>query len=183
MFQTEIIEKCKQNNRLAQMQLYNQYCNGMYIVANRFVKDAAEAEDVVQEAFIKAFTKLHQYKAEVTFGAWLKRIVINKSIDFLKSKKQYLIALDEVHLKIVDIPNDDKWLVDDAITIDEVKSAINSLPDKYKYVVMLYLIEGYDHQEISGILKISEVASRTQLSRGKQKLQDLLKLKKNGTRY
>ena len=183
MFQTEIIEKCKQNNRLAQMQLYNQYCNGMYIVANRFVKDAAEAEDVVQEAFNKAVTKLHQYKAEVTFGAWLKRIVINKSIDFLKSKKQHLIALEEVHLKVVDIPNDDKWLVDDAITISEVKSAINSLPDKYKYVVMLYLIEGYDHQEISEILNISEVASRTQLSRGKQNLQDLLNLKKNGSRY
>ena len=183
MFQIEIIEKCKQNNRLAQMQLYNQYCNGMYIVANRFVKDTAEAEDVVQEAFIKAFTKLHQYKAEVTFGAWLKRIVINKSIDFLKSKKQQLVALEDVHLKVVDTSNDDKWLVDDAITINEVKSAINTLPDKYKYVLMLYLIEGYDHQEISEILNISEVASRTQLSRGKQKLQDLLKLKKNGTRY
>ncbi len=183
MFQIEIIEKCKQNNRLAQMQLYNQYCNGMYIVANRFVKDTAEAEDVVQEAFIKAFTKLHQYKAEVTFGAWLKRIVINKSIDFLKSKKQQLVALEDVHLKVVDTSNDDKWLVDDAITINEVKSAINTLPDKYKYVLMLYLIEGYDHQEISEVLNISEVASRTQLSRGKQKLQDLLKLEKNGTRY
>ena len=99
VFQTEIIEKCKQNNRLAQMQLYDQYCNGMYIVANRFVKDTAEAEDIVQDAFIKAFTKLHQYKAEVTFGAWLKRIVINKSIDFLKSKKQQLVALEDVHLK------------------------------------------------------------------------------------
>lgn len=183
MFQTEIIEKCKQNNRLAQMQLYNQYCNGMYIVANRFVKNTAEAEDVVQEAFIKAFSKLHQYKAEVTFGAWLKRIVINKSIDFLKSKKQHLVALEDVHLKVVDTPNDDKWLVDDAITISEVKSAINTLSDKYKYVVMLYLIEGYDHQEISEILNISQVASRTQLSRGKQKLQDLLKHEKNGTRY
>lgn len=183
VFQTEIIEKCKQNNRLAQMQLYDQYCNGMYIVANRFVKDTAEAEDIVQDAFIKAFTKLHQYKAEVTFGAWLKRIVINKSIDFLKSKKQQLVALEDVHLKVVDTVNDDKWLVDDAITINEVKSAINTLPDKYKYVVMLYLIEGYDHQEISDILNISEVASRTQLSRGKQKLQDLLKLEKNGTRY
>jgi RNA polymerase sigma-70 factor (ECF subfamily) len=155
----------------------------MYIVANRFVKDTAEAEDIVQDAFIKAFTKLHQYKAEVTFGAWLKRIVINKSIDFLKSKKQQLVALEDVHLKVVDTVNDDKWLVDDAITINEVKSAINTLPDKYKYVVMLYLIEGYDHQEISDILNISEVASRTQLSRGKQKLQDLLKLEKNGTRY
>ena len=183
VFQTEIIEKCKQNNRLAQMQLYNQYCNGMYIVANRFVKDAAEAEDVVQEAFIKAFAKLHQYKAEVTFGAWLKRIVVNKSIDYLKSKKQQVIALEEVHLKVIDTPNDDKWLVDDAITITEVKNAINTLPEKYRYVVTLFLLEGYDHQEISEILKISQVASRTQLSRGKQKLQELLKHKKDGTRY
>lgn len=183
MFQTEIIEKCKQNNRLAQMQLYNQYCNGMYIVANRFVKDAAEAEDVVQEAFIKAFAKLHQYKAEVTFGAWLKRIVVNKSIDYLKSKKQQVVALEEVHLKVIDTSNDDKWLVDDDTTITEVKNAINTLPEKYRYVVTLFLMEGYDHQEISEILSISQVASRTQLSRGKQKLQELLKHKKDGTRY
>ncbi|WP_452232625.1 RNA polymerase sigma factor [Lacinutrix sp. MEBiC02595] len=183
MFQTEIIEKCKQNNRLAQMQLYNQYCNGMYIVANRFVKDAAEAEDVVQEAFIKAFEKLHQYKAEVTFGAWLKRIVVNKSIDYLKSKKQQVVALEEVHLKVIDTPNDDNWLVDDGITIVEVKNAISTLPEKYKYVITLFLLEGYDHQEISEILDISQVASRTQLSRGKQKLQELLKHKKDGTRY
>ncbi len=183
MFKVDIIEQCKQNNRKAQLQLYNQYCNGMYIVANRFVKDAQDAEDVVQEAFIKAFTRLHQFKADVTFGAWLKRIVVNKSIDFLKSKKQRLVELDEVHLKVIDTENDDKWLVDDAITLEDVKSAINKLPDKYQYVVMLYLIEGYDHQEISEILDISEVASRTQLSRGKAKLQDLLILKKNGTRY
>ncbi|WNH12120.1 RNA polymerase sigma factor [Thalassobellus suaedae] len=182
MFQVDIIEKCKQNNRKAQVQLYNQYCDGMYVVAKRFLKNTHDAEDVVQEAFIKAFTKLHQYKAEVTFGAWLKRIVVNKSIDFLKSKKQ-LIELEEVHLKVIDIESDDKWLVDDAITINEAKSAIDKLPEKYQYVVMLYLIEGYDHQEISEILNISEVASRTQLSRGKTKLQELLKLKKNGTRY
>ncbi|QRM87825.1 sigma-70 family RNA polymerase sigma factor [Lacinutrix sp. WUR7] len=183
MFQTEIIEKCKQNNRLAQMQLYNQYCNGMYIVANRFVKDAAEAEDVVQEAFIKAFAKLHQYKAEVTFGAWLKRIVVNKSIDYLKSKKQQVVALEEVHLKVIDTANDDKWLVDDTTTVTEVKNAIDTLPEKYKYVITLFLLEGYDHQEISEILNISQVASRTQLSRGKQKLQELLKHRKDGTRY
>jgi RNA polymerase sigma-70 factor (ECF subfamily) len=183
MFQVDIIEKCKQNNRKAQLQLYNQYCDGMYIVAKRFLKDTADAEDVVQEAFIKAFTKLHQYQSEVTFGAWLKRIVVNKSIDFLKSKKQELVDLEEVHLKVIDTTIDDKWLVDDAITLDEVKIAIDKLPEKYQYVVMLYLIEGYDHQEISEILNISEVASRTQLSRGKVKLQELLTLKKNGTRY
>lgn len=183
MFQVDIIEQCKQNNRKAQLQIYNQYCNGMYIVAKRFLNDTADAEDVVQEAFIKAFSKLDQYKAEVTFGAWLKRIVINKSIDFLKSKKQHLVELDEVHLKIVDTTNDDKWFVDDTITLNSVKEAIKKLPETYQYVVMLYLIEGYDHQEISEILKITEVASRTQLSRGRVKLQELLKLKKNDTRY
>ena len=178
----DIVEKCKQNDRKAQLQLYNQYCDGMFTVAMRFVKDTMEAEDVVQEAFIKAFSKLHQYKAEVTFGAWLKRIVINKSIDLLKSKKQ-MLELDEVHLKVIDNNYEDEWLVDDAITLDEVKQAIQKLPDKYQYVVMLFLIEGYDHQEIAKILNITEVASRTQLSRGKTKLRELLTVEQNGTRY
>ncbi|MCB0447867.1 MAG: RNA polymerase sigma factor [Gelidibacter sp.] len=181
MFQIDIIEKCKQHNRKAQLQLYNQYCDGMYVVANRFVKNSMEAEDIVQEAFIKAFSKLHQYKGEVTFGAWLKRIVINKSIDVLKSKKQHLLDLEEVHLNVVDTADDD-WLVDDLITIDEVKNAIEQLPEKYKYVVMLYLIEGYDHQEIAQILDITEVASRTPLSRGKAKLQEQLIPLRHGTR-
>ncbi|WP_296381327.1 RNA polymerase sigma factor [Winogradskyella sp.] len=181
-FQIHIVEKCKQNDRQAQMELYNQYCNGMLIVALRFVKDTMEAEDIVQEAFIKAFSKLEQYKAEVSFGAWLKRIVINRCIDVLKSKRQRLIELEEHHLNVVDADYENEWLVDDEITIDEVKLAMERLPEKYRYVVMLYLVEGYDHQEISEILNISEVASRTQLSRGKQKLQNELKLKINGTR-
>ncbi|WP_430466493.1 RNA polymerase sigma factor [Winogradskyella ouciana] len=164
------------------MQLYNQYCDGMLIVALRFVKDTMEAEDIVQEAFIKAFSKLDQYRAEVTFGAWLKRIVINRCIDVLKSKRQRLIELEEHHLKVIDDDYESEWLVDDSITIDEVKAAIEQLPEKYRYVVKLYLVEGYDHQEISEILNITEVASRTQLSRGKQKLQLALKTEKNGTR-
>lgn len=183
MFQSNIVEQCKQNNRKAQLQLYNQYCNGMYSVAKRFVKHDAEAEDVVQDAFIKAFTKLHQYNAEVTFGAWLKRIVVNTSIDALKSKKQRLVDLEDVHLKVVDTSDDDKWLVDDAVSMDEIKKAINQLSDKYRYVVMLFLIEGYDHQEISEILNITEVASRTQLYRGKLQLQNMLKEIKDGTGY
>jgi len=179
MFQVDIVEKCRQNDRKAQLKLYNQYCNGMLIIAQRFVKNTMEAEDVVQESFIKAFAKLEQYKAEVTFGAWLKRIVINKSIDALKYNKQRLVDLEDVQLKVVD--EDDDWNVDSTLTIDEVKVAIQKLPEKYKYVVMLYLIEGYDHQEISEILNISEVASRTQLSRGKTKLKELLNLDNNGT--
>lgn len=182
-FQIHIVEKCKQNDRQAQMQLYNQYCNGMLIVALRFVKDTMEAEDIVQEAFIKAFSKLEQYKAEVSFGAWLKRIVINRCIDVLKSKRQRLVELEEYHLNDIEDSDENDWEIEDGITIEEVKIAIEALPEKYKFVVMLYLMEGYDHQEISEILNISEVASRTQLSRGKQKLKFALKKEKNGTKY
>lgn len=182
MLQSNIIEKCRQNNRIAQLQLYKQYCDAMYIVALRFMKDSMEAEDIVQEAFIKAFSKLDQFKAEVTFGAWLKRIVINNCIDCLKSKKQYWLELDEVHLKVIDSNYENEWLVEDTITAEDVRDAILKLPDKYQYVLMLYLIEGYDHQEISEILNISEIASRTQLSRGKSKLKALLTPLKNGTR-
>ena len=155
----------------------------MLLVALRFVNDTMEAEDIVQEAFIKAFSKLEQYKAEVSFGAWLKRIVINRCIDVLKSKRQRLVELEDYHINVIEENHENEWTVEDHILLETVKLAIEALPEKYKYVVMLYLMEGYDHQEISEILNISEVASRTQLSRGKQKLQLALKSERNGTRY
>ena len=155
----------------------------MLLVALRFVNDTMEAEDIVQEAFIKAFSKLEQYKAEVSFGAWLKRIVINRCIDVLKFKRQRLVELEDYHINVIEENHENEWTVEDHISLKTVKLAIEALPEKYKYVVMLYLMEGYDHQEISEILNISEVASRTQLSRGKQKLQLALKSERNGTRY
>lgn len=165
------------------MQLYNQYCHGMLAVALRFVNNTMEAEDIVQEAFIKAFSKLGQYKAEVSFGAWLKRIVINLCIDVLKSKHTRLVELETYHLNVVEDKDDNQWTVKHDITLNDVKLAIEALPEKYRLVVMLYLIEGYDHSEIAEILNISEVASRTQLLRGKQKLKIALKRNKNGTEY
>nr|WP_299107580.1 sigma-70 family RNA polymerase sigma factor [uncultured Winogradskyella sp.] len=165
------------------MQLYNQYCNGMLVVASRYVNNTMEAEDIVQDAFIKAFSKLEQYKAEVSFGAWLKRIVINRCIDVLKSKHQRLVELEDFHLNVIADKNDSDWQVETDVTIEDVNFEIEKLPEKYKYVVLLYLVEGYDHQEISEILHITEVASRTQLSRGKQKLKSALKLKRNEARY
>ncbi|MBD0779179.1 RNA polymerase sigma factor [Maribacter sp. ANRC-HE7] len=179
MFHIDVVEQCKANDRKAQMQLYKQYCEGMFCVAMRYVQNTNDAEDVIQEAFIKAFQKIHQFKGEVTFGAWLKRIVINKSIDFLKTKKQHLVALDENYLKITD---DNDWTVDNGITIDRVKSAIGKLPDKYRYVVMMFLIEGYDHREIAQVLKLTETTSRTRLLRGKSYLKELLMEKNYGTR-
>ncbi|KSA14563.1 RNA polymerase sigma factor [Maribacter dokdonensis] len=178
MFQSNVVEKCKANDRAAQLQLYRKYCDGMFVVANRFVKNADDAEDVLQESFIKAFQKIHQYKGEVTFGAWLKRIVVNKSIDFLKSKKDK-VSIDEQDMQVV--AEDDNWNVSAVISIDEVRLAIDQLQEKYKYVLLMFLVEGYDHQEIAEVLNISSSACRTRLSRGKNQLKELLKEKNYGT--
>ncbi len=172
MFQIDLVSKCKQNDRKAQLALYKKYCDGMFCVAMRFLKNEDDAEDVLQESFIKAFEKIHQFKGEVTFGAWLKKIVVNRSIDFLKVQKEKLIALDETYMQIAE---DDDWSVDEKRTIDQVSTAIESLPDKYRYVIQLYLVEGYDHAEISEILGITGSNCRTRLLRGKGYLRQLLK--------
>ncbi|WP_350292307.1 RNA polymerase sigma factor [uncultured Croceitalea sp.] len=177
--QLELVEQCKLNDRMAQMKLYKQYCDGMFCVAMRFLKNSDDAEDVLQESFIKAFQRIHQFKGEVTFGAWLKRIVVNGSIDFLKSKHQKTIELDESYMHIAD---DENWDVSEGVNVEEVKKRIEELPEKYKYVVQLFLVEGYDHKEISEILGISETASRTRLLRGKNYLKESLSELKYGTR-
>ena len=174
----ELVEQCKVNDRNAQMQLYRKYCDGMFSVAMRFLRNEDDAEDVLQESFIKAFQRIDQYKGEVTFGAWLKRIVVNGCIDFLKSQKQRLVTLDETYMHISE---EDQWDVKEDIDLDEVKEAIAALPAKYSYVVQLYLVEGYDHSEIAEILTISETASRTRLLRGKAKLKDVLNEMNYGT--
>ncbi len=180
MLNTDIIEQCKRNDRKAQLQLYNKYAQGMYRVAFRFLKNTFEAEEAMQEGFINAFAKLHQFTGEVTFGAWLKRIVINKSLDMIKAKKAFTVSLrEELVGNLVEDRED--WSVDDDLTIDQVKAKIEVLPDTYKYPLLLFLIEGYDHQEISEILGISTVASRTAVHRGKKKLQQQLKSKHYGT--
>lgn len=178
-FQTDLIEQCKANNRKAQMELYEKYCDGMYCVVMRFLRNSDDAEDVLQESFIKAFAKINQYKGEVTFGAWLKKIVVNKCIDFLKAKRNEHVPLEEYLIPVIE---DDDWQIQSAITIEEVRAAINELSDKYKYVLMLYLIEGYDHSEIAQILDIPETTSRTQMSRGKCMLKENLLKKKDGAK-
>lgn len=174
----ELIKKCKANDRKAQMMLYRKYCDGMFCVAMRFVKNEDDAEDILQDAFIKAFQRLDQFSGEVTFGAWLKRIVVNRSIDFLKAQHQKTIELDEGYMHIEE---EDNWNVGQEVDLEEIKKLISALPEKYKYVVQLFLIEGYDHSEISEILEITETASRTRLLRAKTKLKEELKALNYGT--
>tara|TARA_R110002050_G_scaffold267266_2_gene408856 strand:- start:3501 stop:4163 length:663 start_codon:yes stop_codon:yes gene_type:complete len=178
-FQTDLIEQCKANNRKAQLKLYEKYCDGMFCVVMRFLRNSDDAEDVLQESFIKAFQKINQYKGEVTFGAWLKKIVVNKSIDFLKAKRNVHVPLEENLLHVVE---DDNWQIDVKISIDEVRSVIETLSENYKYVLMLFLIEGYDHSEIAQILHIPETTCRTRLMRGKSYLKEKLIKNKYETR-
>ena len=137
-----------------------------------------DAEDTVQDSFVEAFKNLGNFRYESTFGSWLKRIVINKSIDFLKSKQQKMVELDESYMRL---ETDDDWTIEEHITLDEVKLAIEQLPEKYKYVVMMFLVEGFDHNEISKVLNITGSACRTRLLRGKTQLKELLKNKGYGT--
>jgi RNA polymerase sigma factor (sigma-70 family) len=133
------------------------------------VGNEIEAEDVMQEAFLKAFTKIDTYEGKVSFGAWLKKIVINRSLDELKKRKVKLVELNEK------IPDEEPVSLNiSEIQMDKLKNAIQQLPDGYRVVLSLYLLEGYDHEEIAQILEISNSSSRTQFLRAKLKLRQAL---------
>nr|WP_321485771.1 sigma-70 family RNA polymerase sigma factor [uncultured Draconibacterium sp.] len=166
----EVIDQCKEGSQKAQFQLYKLYYKAMFSVSLRIVNDQMEAEDVMQEAFLSAFKKIETYKGEVSFGAWLKRIVVNRSLDYLKKRKVQFEEVNERTTQIAESHVDTREL--DARVL---KQAIRELSDGYRVVLSLYLIEGYDHDEISQILGISNSASRTQLLRAKNKLRDILK--------
>ena len=177
--QTFLLQQCRENNPKAQMQLYRQYAEGMFRVAVRFVHDPADAEDIVQESFIKAFDRLHQFEGQVSFGAWLKRIVVNRSLDWIRARKE--VVQDWEVDEVVDLDQKNDWEVESPVSLEEVKQAIMKLPDKYREVVTLYLVEGYDHEEISEILHIQPANSRARLARGRQRLKKMLENKCYGT--
>jgi len=164
----KLIEACKKGDSKAQLEVYKNYYKAMYNVALRIINDTAEAEDVMQESFLSAFQKLETFKGEVTFGAWLKKIVVNRSLDVIKTRKA-LISLESV----AELPDDrgsESYLEYKDLNIELVKQAIQALPDGYRVVLSLYLIEGYDHDEISEILGITNATSRTQYHRARKQL-------------
>lgn len=154
------------------MQLYKAYYKAMYNAALRILKDSFEAEDIMQESFLTAFTKLDTFKGEVTFGAWLKRIVINKSLTQLKRNNKY----EEVKLEVVSAnkQTDDETVDYTNLNPKSVLNALESLKDNYRIVLTLNLIEGYDYEEISQILNYTNENVRTTVSRAKKKLKQVL---------
>ena len=172
----ELIESCKAGSRSAQFKIYKLYYKAMYNTSLRIVNDTAEAEDIMQESFLEAFRHLDSYTGEGTFGSWLKKIVINKSLDALRKNKES-ISIEEESLDFPEIIEENRE-EEIQYQVAEVKEAITKLPEEYRIVLSLFLLEGYDHEEISEILNISNNSSRTRFVRAKQKLQKILKEKK-----
>jgi len=168
-----LVEACEKGDRKAQFELYRLYNAAMYNTTLRIVRDPDDAEDVMQEAFLKAFLKIGTYRGEVSFGAWLKRIVVNKSLDFLRLRKER-ISLEDLS-EVEEIPEDTPCFIEVAYSAAEIKEAVYALPEGYRIVLSLILLEGYDHEEVSEILQISNATSRTQYHRAKKKLVELLK--------
>jgi RNA polymerase sigma-70 factor (ECF subfamily) len=146
----------------------------MYNTSLRIVNDTAEAEDVMQESFLQAFQRIDSYRGDATFGSWLKRIVVNRSLDALKRNRADY-SLDELEHEAVeaDLEEEDYMMVLSS-KVEIIHKSIHKLPDNYRVVLSLYLLEGYDHEEIAQILGISENLSRIRYYRARKKLLEYL---------
>jgi RNA polymerase sigma factor (sigma-70 family) len=169
----DIIERSKKGNRQAQYQLYKMYARAMFNICYRMMNDRSDAEDMLQESFSEAFRRLDTFRHESTFGAWLKMIVINRCINEIKRKKAQLEFFDDMS------PFEEEADLTDGqesgLSPDKIRKAMEELPKGSRMIFSLYLLEGYDHQEISQILNISESNSKTQYMRAKQRIKELLK--------
>jgi len=171
-----LVVECKQGSKKACYELYRLYSKAMLNVAFRVVGNIADAEDILQEAFLDAFNKVKDFRQETTFGVWLKQIVVNKGVNLLRKRKIEWAELEDGLLENVadETDEDDE---DIQYKVAQVKEAMKELPEGYRLVLSLYLLEGYDHEEIGQILNIAENTSRTQFLRAKRKLLELLKIK------
>lgn len=163
-----LVEECRKGNRKAQFKLYNQYSKAMYNLAYRILNNREDAEDLLQESFVECFRSLDSFRFESTFGAWLKKIIINKCINYIKRKKIDLVFTETLPVTVSE--EDEEASYDTG----KIIKGIELLPDGYRIILTLYLLEGYDHSEISQILGISESTSKSQYSRAKEKLRNIL---------
>jgi len=167
----KLINAARKGDQQSMYRLYKLYVQAMYNISVRMVSNQYDAEDIIQESFVKAFNNLNSFRGESSFGSWLKRIVINQSITFLKSKKQEFTDVDNMQL----VSNDHEEQSFPQIEPKVIHESIKNLPEKARIVLNLYLLEGYRHKEIAEILNISESTSKSQYLRAKQLLREKLK--------
>jgi RNA polymerase sigma factor (sigma-70 family) len=171
----ELVERCKKGDTRAFSTIYQKYAKAMYNTSLRIVNHTGDAEDVVQEAFTDAFRSLEDFSYKSTFGAWLKRIVINKSINQLRKRKMDLIDIDKTNVgNLQEEDGPDELSIQ--LKVEDIKKAVGLLPNGYRTVLTLYLFEGYDQEEIADILQVSHATVRTQYMRAKKKLLQYIKL-------
>jgi RNA polymerase sigma factor (sigma-70 family) len=173
----ELVERCRQGDRRSYGELYQKYSKAMFNTSLRIVNNTADAEDVLQESFVDAFAAIDSFAYKSTFGAWMKRIVVNKSINALRKRKMQIVDIEKT--SAVYLPEEDIF-DEEALKfkVEEIKKAVKDLPNGYRTVISLHLFEGYDQEEIAEILQISHATVRTQYMRAKQKL--LLIIKQGG---
>ncbi len=162
----KLIKKCRPGNQQARFEIYKLYYKAMYNISLRILQDSMEAEDVMQESFLAAFSKIENRSQEVSFGSWLKKIVINKSLDYLKKRKLNLINIENKDFILQENEVNDEELIH--AKVEDVKKVVNELPDHYRIVFVMYLFEGYTHEEISEYLEMSSELSRVRYKRAKE---------------
>lgn len=174
----QLVKLCITGNQSAQLEIYNRYYKAMYNTALRIVKNNFEAEDIMQDSFLLAFTKLETLKDVKIFGAWLKRIVINNSIyHYKKSIKNKEVPLDDILYKVEESNHGiDSNYEFTTLKAQEVLNTMKTLKDNYRIALTLNLIEGYDYEEISEIMNISNANCRTTISRAKESLRQKLQV-------
>ena len=171
-----LVDRCRNGERRAQSELYHLYARQMYNVCMRIVNNTGDAEDILQESFLEAFKYINEFRGDSSFGAWLKKIVVNRAINQLKKRSltlfEHIPGADNLQYEE---PNNNTDEVQ--YEVKKVQSALQELPAGYRLVLSLYLLEGYDHGEIAQILNITESTSKSQYNRAKTKLRELLKEK------
>ncbi|MDR2816662.1 MAG: RNA polymerase sigma factor [Proteiniphilum sp.] len=170
MSEQRLIFACKQGKLWAGKEVYEQYAPAMMALCRRYIPDAEDAKDVLQEGFLKIFTEIGQYSGKGSFGGWIRRIFVNTSLDYLRKKnrlkqKELLIDLETGYCE--DAPDPDTA----DITADDLMHCIGELPDAHRTVFNLFAVEGFSHREIAALLNIPESTSRSLFFRARQSLQ------------
>ena len=169
----DIIRLAAENNRHAQQKIYSKHAPKMLGICRQYVKDEHQAEDIMITAFMKVFTNLKVFEHKGSFEGWIRRIMVNECISYIRVQKKVRFLEDEFYVE--DTFNN----IESHFSVEDIQSLIDSLPDGYKMVFNLYAIEGYKHQEIAKMLGISEGTSKSQLSHARKMLQEQINKQKN----
>ena len=170
-----MIQGCLDNMATAQEALYNRFSPRMLGVCYRFARNREDAEDMMQEGFIKVFSQIHQFRNQGALEGWIRRIIVHTCINVLKKNKKFTDSVDLFHANSIYLNENN---IPSILMAKQVVECIRLLPIGYKTVLNLYAIEGYSHKEIASILDIEESTSRSQYTRAKAMLEDVLLKKK-----